>query len=317
MFGRPQRLPVIPPIAAPTRPRRVEAAVFGGLACALTGLAWADPTGAAGIRFRFVRRAGFGPDALYDVGAPPLGGYPFDAVLTLPLAWSGGTWPQTAALFWLFVAGWSMAWLAEQWWGSPRSGLLAGAAWQLVLWPALAVGGTAPLAALALVPLAWGLMLRALQTGGFALAAAAALMAMIHAVSAAESRVLLVLVCVTAAAAARLEDARTALARLVLLIGATLVVCGPVIALRVTTNEPFATGPDLLAGTAVLLPFAAIGGVALRRRPHTLLLPGLALLGGLGPDHSTASAAVGVVLLASALPLLLPSASLPSAQRAG
>ncbi len=317
MFGRPQRFPVIPPIAFPSRPRHVDAAVFAGLACVLAIIGWADPSGATAARFRFVGRAGVWPDALYDVGAPPLDGYPLDAVMTLPVWWSGATWPQAAAVFWLFLAGLSMAWLSQQWWGSPWSGLIAGAAWQLVLWPALPEGGTASLAALALLPLAWGLTLRALQAGGVALAAAAALLAAIHAVSAAESRGLLVLLCGAAGVAARLDDAREVLARLVLLIGAALVACSPIVAFRLTTNAPLLAGPNLLSGAALLLPVAVIGAFALRRRPHTLLLPGLALLGGIGPDASTGSAALGVVLLAGAAPLLLSAGPIPFAQRAG
>ncbi len=317
MFARPQRLPLIPAIALPPLPRRADAAVLGGLACALAVLAWDDPSGDTGTRFRFVGRTPWAPDAIYDVGAPPLDGYPLDAMLTLPLAWSGATWPQAAALFWLFVAGLSMAWLSEQWWGSPRSGLLGGVAWQVVLWPVLAEGGSASLAALALAPLAWGLTLRGVRTGGGALAAAAAVMAAIYAMSAAESRVLLVLVCGTAGVAARLDDARVALSRLVLLIGAWLVLCSPLLAMRITGDISHITAPNLLSGAALLLPLVVIGGIALRRRPQTLLLPGLAVLGGLGPDATTGAAALGLVVMSGAAPLFLAPSASPLVQRAG
>jgi|GEM_PF-5525022 len=96
-------------------------------------------------------------------------GVPLDAAPALVLVPLFG-WPlgiNLALWLWVFLAGLSAAWLGGRWWGDHRAALVIGVGWQTgtTLAVAASAGAYPVLLALALLPLALGLWLRALERG--------------------------------------------------------------------------------------------------------------------------------------------------------
>lgn len=281
--------------------------VFGALALAHLAR-WDDADGAAATRFRLVADLGVSFPELANT-ALAAGGYPLDAVLALPLVWLSGSWAPVAGAAWLAVAGGAAAWLVGAWWGSALAGTLAGLAWMLTLDATFVSGDTATLAALALLPLAWGMTLRALGGGAWQLFSAAGLTGAIFMVSAAESRALLVLFAVTAGAAARSEESRRHIGVLVGVLAGGLALALPALALRATAvSAPFPEGARLLP--LLLVAVAGVSAWSARAHSQRLLLPICALVGGLGPVEGSAAAGLGLVCLAGAG--VIPAAQLAS-----
>jgi hypothetical protein len=96
-------------------------------------------------------------------------GVPLEAAPAVPLVALFG-WPlgvNLALWFWVFLAGLSAAWLGGRWWGDHRVALVVGLGWQTGSTLAVAsdAGAYPVLLALALLPLALGLWLRAFERG--------------------------------------------------------------------------------------------------------------------------------------------------------
>lgn len=306
----------LPALAAPPRHALwVRPLLFISLGLGLS-LRWHDVGGGTSARFRAVSAAGSSFARLADAGMD-LGGYPLDAVLALPLTWLAGSWPTVAGALWVALAGAAMAWLVGAWWGSALAGTLAGAAWILALAPALALADTGTACALAILPLAWGFALRALHRGPFDLLLASALTGALFAVSAAESRSLLLLLAATAGVAARAPDARQHLATLFGVAASGLVVAAPALALRADAAVPASSGANLLHPWLVALALLALWPA--RTQGVRLLLPVCALLAGLGPVRGTAAAAIGLLCIAGGgvTPLLQLTTKLATRRNGG
>lgn len=281
--------------------------VFGAVGLAQLAR-WDDADGGAATRFRMVAASGGSFPELADT-ALAAHGYPLDAVLALPLVWLSGSWAPVAGAMWLAVAGGGAAWLVGAWWGSALAGTLAGLAWMLTLAPTFASGDTATLAALALLPIAWGMTLRALRGGAWQIFSAAGMTGSIFMVSESESRQLLVLFAVTAGVAARGENARRQIGVLVGVFAAALALALPALALRATgVSAPFPEGARSLP--LLLVAMAAVSAWSARAHGQRLLLPLCALVGGLGPVEGSAAAGLGLVCLAGAG--VIPAAQLAS-----
>lgn len=290
----PPRFRLVPALV---RPRVTQLGIGAGIlafgAFVLGVARWADEAGAAATRFRIVAQAGLGVGALADAaGATGLGGYPLDAVLAFPLTWLHGSWPAVTATLWVLAAGFAAAWLVGSWWADEAAALVGGLLWELVVSPALAEGDTATLAALAALPVAWGLALRSLRGGAGTLAGAAAAAGFVAAVAPAEVPTLVVLLAITAGVGAREVGARVVFPRLAAIgVGATLLAL-PALPLRAADAVGFA---------ALSIPIVLLAGMAvvtLRRAAPRALLPILAVVAGIGPVPAEAAAALGLVLLA-------------------
>ncbi len=309
-------LRALPALAAPPgHPIWVRPALFITLSLGLL-VRWHDVGGGTSARFRLVSATGGSFARLADAGMD-LGGYPLDAVLSLPLTWLAGSWPAVAGALWVAAAGSAMAWLVGAWWGSALAGTLAGTAWILALGPTLALGDTATACALTLLPLAWGFTLRALERGPADLLRAAGITGALFMVSAAESRSLLLLFAATAGVAARGAEWRRHLAALVGVAVGGVVLAAPALALRAEAALPAPSGANLLSVGLVALALIAIWPA--RKRGVRLLLPGCALLAGLGPVRGTAAAAIGLLCIAAGAvtPLLQLTTRLATRRRGG
>lgn len=288
------RFRTIPLLVAPgIRRPRVPLAALAFAATVLGVVRWADPLGEAAGRFHRVTQAGPSLTALAaEPTRAPLGGYPLDAVLLSPLSWLHGSLPAVAGWVWLVAAGATAGWLVAAWWGSEAAGLAGGLAWQLVASVALAEGDTARLAAFALLPLAWGLMLRALERGLPALVGAGLACGALVAVSEEETLPLLLLAAVSAGTALRQLPARQVVSRLAGILAIAAIVALPAFFLRdgALARAPLVSWPLVVA--------AAVSVVTLRRDAPRVVLPSLAVLAGLGPVPAESATALGLILLA-------------------
>ena len=284
-------LPRLPPVEL--RTFGLAAIVLPVVALVLSLARWHDGAGHAAARYGLV--ASSGPGIVGLAGGTldrPLGGYPLDAVLTLPIAWLGEGWPAVSATVWCVVAGATAAWLATAWWGNAVAGVVAGVVWQGIASDELAAGRPGGVLALALLPLAWGLTIRALERGVLAVAVAGVTAGLLLALSAQEAAAWLVLAAVSAGVGVRQVGARVALSRIVGTVAVALLVATPALVLRGDEGDP----PQRIVMT--LVGFALAAGVLLRRDAARALLLVLAVLAGLGPVPVESAAALGLVLLA-------------------
>lgn len=289
------RFRLVPPLAAPTwADVGLASAALPVCAVVLTLLRWGDPLGDAATRYHIVRAAGPGLAALADAaGTTSFGGYPVDAVATLPLMWMRDAWPAVSATLWCTLAGVSAAWLVGAWWGNAYAGVVAGCLWEFVVSGTLPHGDVGAMCGLALLPLAWGLCLRTLERGVGAASLAGAVAGLLLAVSGAVATPLLLLCAVTLGVTLREPLGWRAAPRLVGAFAVGTVVALPALALR--TGE--AAALHLVSVPLVLVAAAAL--VTLRRDAPRAAVPVLAVLAGLGPVAGEPAAALGLVVLAA------------------
>jgi hypothetical protein len=271
------------------------------LSVVLTLLRWDDPLGDAATRYHLVRAAGPGLAGLADAaGTASFGGYPVDAVATLPLMWMREAWPAVSATMWCSLAGVTTAWLVGAWWGNAYAGVAAGCLWEFVVSGTHTIGDVGSACGLALLPLAWGLCLRTLERGVGAASLAGAVAGLLLAVSASAATALLLLCAVTVGVTLRAPEGWRAAPRLVGAFAVGTVVALPALALR--SGEPATV--HLVSVPLVVVAAAAL--VVLRRDAARAVVPVLAVLAGLGPVAGEPAAALGLVLLAAgAVPRLV------------
>lgn len=280
------------------------------LAAALVAATW--PGAADAQRIALVAAHGPWP---WDLVAaePSLPEYPLESVLLGPLLGWGELGVGIGAAAWCAFGGLAMAELCGRWWGRAAAGAVGGVAWQLLLLPALAAGELESLAALALLPLAWGLCLRAFDRPDAAFVPAGLAVAALLQL---DDQVLAWVLLLLAAALPVAVRARglDALAAAVGIVGVVTAAAAPVLAWRGSAEE--AAGLAALPGLSPLLVFAAIAGSwLLRHQPPRLLLPLLAVAAGVGLVEADAVAALGLCVLAAGLGLWRPPALRRAAPR--
>lgn len=191
----------------------------------------------------------------------------------------------------LFAAGLAGAWVGGAWWGSPAASLVAGVGWIAVCGDAVAAARPSWLAALALLPVAWGLFARALGDGRFVLAGAVA--GAIAATNDAGVRWALLLFAPAVGAVVR-ERPRDGVSVALGTVGAAMVVAAGPLAWRGAAAEP----AGLVQLPVALAIAGALGAWRMRALPRRIVLPGCLLLAGLGPVDAAPVAGLGLVLLA-------------------
>ncbi|MBM4392973.1 MAG: hypothetical protein FJ090_17745, partial [Deltaproteobacteria bacterium] len=170
-----------------------------------------------------------------------------------------------------WLAGLGAGWLAARWWGCPGSALACGLAWQA----ATLAAAPAERVLLAVLPVGVGLFLRAARAPDLPATGAAALVPALLLTSGVTALQPLLVIAVPALAAeARRGGLVTLLSAASGVVGATLVLASPILAMN------GGAGPGLVAGSAPLgaVALAAIGAYRARRFPRRWALPMLALI---------------------------------------
>lgn len=303
--------PLLPPMAAgPAEGALLRGALLAFVAAVVVLAYRATPSPAAQAAWDAVATRGPSPWALVGTRAAEdlllRYGYPLDAVLALPLRTALGpdAWAAGGAWLWLTAAGAAGAWAGGRWWGCPWASFACGVAWQVAATPALEAGAPGTLASLAILAVAFGLFVRALDRGtagavgvaGVALGALALLpgggprWAMLAALQA-----------TVLAARGGWAPAVGVLAGVA---GVGVLVAVPILAWT------WGAGPDP-GVAAVRLPLsltllALAGVVRTWRTPRRVLLPGLLVVAGIAPiqlggPSPLPVAALGLALLAGGL----------------
>ncbi|MFZ5480234.1 MAG: hypothetical protein ACOZNI_25950 [Myxococcota bacterium] len=238
-------------------------------------------------------------------------GYPWLAVLTRPLEWLLGTNGWIAVATWLGLAavGWGGAWLGGRWWGTPGAALVTGVAWQVAAAPTAAITGGwyDGLVVFALLPVTWGLWVRAIDRDSLPAAIVAGLGWGAILTSRGGGVEWLFLLCLPASALAGAEGRkRAAVVPWFTGIAVGVLVASPILA--------WAWGDTPKVSAAIVFPDPSTAAWALglygafrsRGVVRRLLAPGLAILGGLLPvdlwlsDNARPMAELGLAVLAGA-----------------
>lgn len=292
------------PALAPGRGARWVPAALSATAILGVALGWTEPSPLAEARWALVSDHGPLPWRLWTADTA-LTDYPLEVVLLLPLRGLAELWMPVGVTVWTAVAGLAGAWLAGRWWGVPRAAFGGGVLWQLAAWPALSAGEPTWLVLLALLPLAFGLLLRALDGHHAADAGMAAVpMAAMIVISDGGVPWLLLLGAAAFPLALRGTTPVRAGAGLVGAMGTTLMLTSPVVAVR-WSDSPTA----LVYGEPPLLPLlilAIVGAWVVRRGGGRVLLPALLVFAGLAHPSVFPVSALGLTLLGAACALLRP-----------